>query len=68
MKVAKTVDEVLIKYEEAEKMDCPVWERVTIFSWGDMAKLRQEILDLRKWREKAFAAHPNIDLDIGAES
>ena len=44
--VAKTADEVLEKYAEAETIN-PAWERVTIFSWSDMVILRDEILRLR---------------------
>jgi len=24
----------------------------------------EELVELRKWRDKAFEAHPNLDLDI----
>lgn len=45
-KTAKTVDEVLKKYIEAEKTNPPC-ERVMDFSWNDMLKLKAEIERLR---------------------
>lgn len=44
---ANTTDDVLAKYEEAEKIT-PAYERVTIFSWRDMELLRDEIVMLRE--------------------
>jgi hypothetical protein len=44
--VARTADEVLTKFIEAEKI-MPVWERVAIFSWSDMQLLKDEIITLR---------------------
>lgn len=43
---AKTVDEVLAKYVEAEKINPPC-ERVMDFSWDDLVKLKNEIECLR---------------------
>lgn len=60
MKIAHTVDEVLEKYSHAEKMDCPMWERVTIFTWGDMEKLRAEILDFRAKFQAAKLAYVEL--------
>ena len=45
--IAKTVEDVLGKYEEAEKITPPC-ERVMIFSWADMILLRDEIDRLRE--------------------
>lgn len=45
--IAKTVDEVLAKYEEAAQIS-PVYERVMVFSWNDMLKLKTEIDRLRE--------------------
>jgi hypothetical protein len=44
--ITKTVDEVLEKYIDAEKID-PPWDRVTVFSWDDMLALEREIKRLR---------------------
>ena len=45
--IAKTVEDVLGKYEEAEKIS-PAYERVMIFSWADMLLLKAEIERLRE--------------------
>ena len=29
-----------------------------------VAELRQQLAELLDWQQKAFAAHPNIDIDI----
>lgn len=31
-----------------------------------IVELNAEVQDLRMWRDKAFQAHPNLDLDITA--
>ncbi len=35
-------------------------------AWNECKKAADELAELRAWREKAFEAHPNIDLDIEA--
>ena len=44
--IAETVEDVLGKYEEAEKITPPC-ERVMIFSWADMLLLKAEIERLK---------------------
>lgn len=54
--IAGTVDDVLKKYMEAEKIS-PAFERVTVFSWNDMLLLKAEIEKLRS-NNKGLVAAP----------
>ena len=34
------------------------------YLWLAIDELIDELIELREWRDKAFQAHPNIDIDI----
>lgn len=65
--IAVTVDQVLNKFAEAEKIS-PSYERVHVFSWNDMLLLKSEIERLRNLMPNVDPADSKFELSVGLDS